>query len=439
MLFAKITRFIFILPVIVLSVLSASQIQAEKTSEIHIITVESIINPVSADYIVQSIDDAVEAGATAIIIELDTPGGLMTSMRQIVKAELEAKIPIIVYVSPSGSRAGSAGVFITMAAHIAVMDNGTNIGAAHPVGLGGSSPDSGSVMWDKVTNDAVAQIRAIAEKRNRNADWAEKAVVESASITERVALELNVIDYIAPNIDSLLSSLQGDSVKLEDKVVILDFENANIVRKEMNFRYTFLLKLSDPNIAYIFMMLGFYGIFFEFSNPGALFPGVLGGIFIILALFSFQTLPINWAGVALIIFAMILFILEIKVISYGGLTIGGIVAMVLGSIMLIDSPIPALQVSLSVIIPAVLLTASFFIISMYLYYKAQQMKSMTGMEGLIGDVGTARTDIDNQGEVNIHGEIWKAFSDEPISAGESVEIVSVSGLKLNIIKSKKMR
>lgn len=437
MLFAKITRFIFILPVIVLSVLSASQIQAEKTSEIHIITVEAIINPVSADYIVQSIDDAVEAGATAIIIELDTPGGLMTSMRQIVKAELEAKIPIIVYVSPSGSRAGSAGVFITMAAHIAVMDNGTNIGAAHPVGLGGSSPDSGSVMWDKVTNDAVAQIRAIAEKRNRNADWAEKAVVESASITEKVALELNVIDYIAPNIDSLLSSLQGDSVKLEDKVVILDFENANIVRKEMNFRYTFLLKLSDPNIAYIFMMLGFYGIFFEFSNPGALVPGIIGGIFIILALFSFQTLPINWAGVALIIFAMILFILEIKVISYGGLTIGGIVAMVLGSIMLIDSPIPALQVSLSVIIPAVLLTASFFIISMYLYYKAQQMKPMTGMEGLIGDVGTARTDIDNQGEVNIHGEIWKAFSDEPISAGESVEIVSVSGLKLNIIKSKK--
>ena len=437
MLFAKITRFIFILPVIVVSVLSASQIQAEKTSEIHIITVESIINPVSADYIVQSIDDAVEAGATAIIIELDTPGGLMTSMRQIVKAELEAKIPIIVYVSPSGSRAGSAGVFITMAAHIAVMDNGTNIGAAHPVALGGSTPDSGSAMWDKVTNDAVAQIRAIAEKRNRNADWAEKAVVESASITEKVALELNVIDYIAPNIDSLLSSLQGDSVKLEDKVVILDFENANIVRKEMNFRYTFLLKLSDPNIAYIFMMLGFYGIFFEFSNPGALVPGIIGGIFIILALFSFQTLPINWAGVALIIFAMILFILEIKVISYGGLTIGGIVAMVLGSIMLIDSPIPALQVSLSVIIPAVLLTASFFIISMYLYYKAQQMKPMTGMEGLIGDVGTARTDIDNQGEVNIHGEIWKAFSDEPISAGESVEIVSVSGLKLNIIKSKK--
>lgn len=439
MLFAKITRFIFVLPVIVLLVLSASHIQAEKTSEIHIITVESIINPVSADYIVRSIDDAVEAGATIIIIELDTPGGLMTSMRQIVKAELEAKIPIIVYVSPSGSRAGSAGVFITMAAHIAVMDNGTNIGAAHPVALGGSTPDSGSTMWDKVTNDAVAQIRAIAEKRNRNADWAEKAVVESASITERVALELNVIDYIAPNIDSLLSSIQGDSVKLEDKVVILDFENTNIVRKEMNFRYTFLLKLSDPNIAYIFMMLGFYGIFFEFSNPGALFPGVLGGIFIILALFSFQTLPINWAGVALIIFAMILFILEIKVISYGGLTIGGIVAMVLGSIMLIDSPIPALQVSLSVIIPAVLLTASFFIISMYLYYKAQQMKSMTGMEGLIGDVGTARTDIDNQGEVNIHGEIWKAFSDEPISAGESVEIVSVSGLKLNIIKSKKMR
>lgn len=437
MLFTIFIRLIFILPLIGLSVLSATQTDSEKTAEIHIITVEAIINPVSADYIDQSISEAIDAGAVALIIELDTPGGLMQSMRQIVKAELEAKLPIIVYVSPSGSRAASAGVFITMAAHIAVMDNGTNIGAAHPVGIGGSSPDSGSVMWEKVTNDAVAQIQAIAEKRNRNADWAAKAVLESVSITERVALELNVIDYIAPNIDSLLIMVSGDTVSINDKEVILDFENTIIVRKEMNFRYNFLLKLSDPNIAYIFMMLGFYGIFFELSNPGALVPGILGGIFIILALFSFQTLPINWAGVALIIFAMILFILEVKVISYGGLTIGGIVAMVLGSIMLIDSPIPALQVSLSVIIPVVLMTAAFFVISMYLYYKALKMKSITGMEGLVGEVGTARTDIENQGKVNIQGEIWNAFSDEPISAGESVEVVSVSGLKLKILKSKK--
>lgn len=437
MLFTKFIRLIFILPLIGLTVLSASQPESEKAAEIHIITVEAIINPVSADYIDQSISEAIDAGAVALIIELDTPGGLMQSMRQIVKAELEAKLPIIVYVSPSGSRAASAGVFITMAAHIAVMDNGTNIGAAHPVGIGGSSPDSGSVMWEKVTNDAVAQIQAIAEKRNRNADWAAKAVLESVSITEKAALELNVIDYIAPNIDSLLIMVSGDTVSINEKEVILDFENTIIVRKEMNFRYNFLLKLSDPNIAYIFMMLGFYGIFFELSNPGALVPGILGGIFIILALFSFQTLPINWAGVALIIFAMILFILEVKVISYGGLTIGGIVAMVLGSIMLIDSPIPALQVSLSVIIPVVLMTAAFFVISMYLYYKALKMKSITGMEGLVGELGTARTDIENQGKVNIQGEIWNAFSDEPISAGESVEVVSVSGLKLKILKSKK--
>ncbi len=437
MLFTIFIRLIFILSLIDLTVLSASQTESEKTAEIHIITVEAIINPVSADYIDQSIIEAIDAGAVALIIELDTPGGLMQSMRQIVKAELEAKLPIIVYVSPSGSRAASAGVFITMAAHIAVMDNGTNIGAAHPVGIGGSSPDSGSVMWEKVTNDAVAQIQAIAEKRNRNADWAAKAVLESVSITEKVALELDVIDYIAPNIDSLLILLNGDTVSINDKEVILDFEHTVIVRKEMNFRYNFLLKLSDPNIAYIFMMLGFYGIFFELSNPGALAPGILGGIFIILALFSFQTLPINWAGVALIIFAMILFILEVKVISYGGLTIGGVVAMVLGSIMLIDSPIPALQVSLSVIIPVVLMTAAFFVISMYLYYKALQLKPITGMEGLVGEVGTARTDIENQGKVNIQGEIWNAYSDEPISAGESVEVVSVSGLKLKILKSKK--
>lgn len=437
MLFTKFIRLIFILPLIGLTVLSASQTESEKAAEIHIITVEAIINPVSADYIDQSIIEAIDAGAAALIIELDTPGGLMQSMRQIVKALLEAKLPIIVYVSPSGSRAASAGVFITMAAHIAVMDNGTNIGAAHPVSIGGSSPDSGSVMWEKVTNDAVAQIQAIAEKRNRNADWAAKAVLESVSITEKAALELNVIDYIAPNIDSLLIMVSGDTISINEKEVILDFENTIIVRKEMNFRYNFLLKLSDPNIAYIFMMLGFYGIFFELSNPGALVPGILGGIFIILALFSFQTLPINWAGVALIIFAMILFVLEVKVISYGGLTIGGIVAMVLGSIMLIDSPIPALQVSLLIIIPVVLMTAAFFVISMYLYYKALQMKSITGMEGLVGEVGTARTDIENQGKVNIQGEIWNAFSDEPISAGESVEVVSISGLKLKILKSKK--
>ena len=355
-------------------------------------------------------------------------------MRVIVKAELEADIPIIVYVGPSGSRAGSAGVFITLAAHIAVMDNSTNIGAAHPVGLGGSSPDSGSTMWDKITNDAVAQIRSIAEKRNRNADWAEKSVSESASITETEALELNVIDYISPNIESLLEAIDGDTVMLESKQVVLNTKAAKIIRKEAGFRYNFLLKLSDPNIAYLFMMLGFYGIFFEFSNPGSLVPGILGGIFIILALFSFQTLPINWAGVALILFAIILFILEIKVISYGGLTLGGIVSMVLGSIMLIDSPIPAMKVSLLMIIPVVLFTAAFFLFSMYLYYKAQKRKPTTGKQALIGEIGVTRSDVSTTGKINVHGEIWNAYSDEIISSGESVEVISVDGLKVKVKK-----
>jgi len=398
----------------------------------YVITIEGVINPVSAEYIVNSIAEAEINNADGIIIELDTPGGLMESMRQIVKAELEADIPIIVYVAPSGSRAGSAGVFITLAAHIAVMDNGTNIGAAHPVGMGGSSPDSGSVMWDKITNDAVAQIRSIAETRNRNADWAEKSVSESASITEIEALEFRVIDYISPNIESLLEAVDGDTVKLESKQVVLHTKGAKIIRKEVGLRYRFLLTLSDPNIAYLFMMLGFYGLFFEFSNPGALVPGILGGIFIILALFSFQTLPINWAGVALILFAIVLFILEIKVISYGGLTLGGIVSMVLGSIMLIDSPLPAMRVSLSMIIPVVFFTAAFFLITMYLYYKAQKRKITTGKEALIGEIGTARSDVKESGEVNVHGEIWNAYSDEPISSGESVQIISVDRLKVKI-------
>ncbi len=400
----------------------------------YIISIEAVINPVSAEYIIKSIEEAELDNIDGLIIELDTPGGLMESMRAIVKAELEADIPIIVYVGPSGSRAGSAGVFITLAAHIAVMDNGTNIGAAHPVGIGGSSPDSGSAMWDKITNDAVAQIRSIAEKRNRNADWAEKSVSESASITEIEALELNVIDYISPNIESLLEAIDGDTVMLESRQVVLNTKAAEIVRKEVGFRYKFLLKLSDPNIAYLFMMLGFYGIFFEFSNPGSLVPGILGGIFIILALFSFQTLPINWAGVALILFAIILFILEIKVISYGGLTLGGIVSMVLGSIMLIDSPVPVMKVSLTMIIPVVLFTAAFFLLTMYLYYKAQKKKPAIGKEAQIGEIGIARTDVSKTGKINIHGEIWNAYSDEPISSGESVEVISVNGLKLKIKK-----
>ena len=400
----------------------------------YIISIEAVINPVSAEYIIKSIEEAELDNIDGLIIELDTPGGLMESMRAIVKAELEADVPIIVYVGPSGSRAGSAGVFITLAAHIAVMDNGTNIGAAHPVGIGGSSPDSGSVMWDKITNDAVAQIRSIAEKRNRNADWAEKSVSESASITEIEALELYVIDYISPNIESLLEAIDGDTIMLESRQVVLNTKAAKIVRKEVGFRYKFLLKLSDPNIDYLFMMLGFYGIFFEFSNPGSLVPGILGGIFIILALFSFQTLPINWAGVALILFAIILFILEIKVISYGGLTLGGIVSMVLGSIMLIDSPVPIMKVSLTMIIPVVLFTAGFFLLTMYLYYKAQKKKPAIGKEAQIGEIGIARTDVSKTGKINIHGEIWNAYSDEPISSGESVEVISVNGLKLKIKK-----
>ena len=416
------------------SIAFASNTDSTSQSIFYVITIEGVINPVSAEYIVNSIVEAELNNADGLIIELDTPGGLMESMRQIVKAELEAEVPIIVYVAPSGSRAGSAGVFITLAAHIAVMDNGTNIGAAHPVGVGGSSPDSGSVMWDKITNDAVAQIRSIAEKRNRNADWAEKSVSESASITEIEALEFRVIDYISPNIKSLLEAIDGDTVLLESKQVVLNTKAAKIIRKEAGLRYRFLLKLSDPNIAYLFMMLGFYGLFFEFSNPGALVPGILGGIFIILALFSFQTLPINWAGVALILFAIVLFILEIKVISYGGLTLGGVVSMVLGSIMLIDSPLPAMRVSLSMIIPVVLFTAALFLITMYLYYKAQKRRPATGKEALIGEIGTARSDVKESGEVNVHGEIWNAFSDERISSGESVEIISVDRLKVKIKK-----
>ncbi|HDK36022.1 MAG TPA: nodulation protein NfeD, partial [Bacteroidetes bacterium] len=335
--------------------------------QVNVIQVKGVINPVSAKFIVESIDKAEEAKAECLVIELDTPGGLMTSMRQIIERFLSSKVPIVVYVYPQGARAASAGVFITYAANIAAMAPSTNIGAAHPVTIGGGGPGSApdtsgrSTMMEKITNDAVAYIKTLADKRHRNVKWAEEAVRKSVSITEKEALKINVINYIAPSLDSLLAMIDGEKVNLNGKTVILNTKNASIVYEKMNWRYRILDKLSDPNIAYIFLLLGMYGLIFELSNPGAILPGVVGVIFLILAFFAMQTLPINYAGLALMLFGVVLFILEIKITSYGLLTIGGIVSMTLGSLMLFQSPYPFLKVSLGVIIPGVLVTALFFV------------------------------------------------------------------------------
>jgi len=401
---------------------------------VHKITINGAINPVATEFIIQSIEEAEDANAELLVIELDTPGGLMASMHKIVKSILASEVPVAVYVAPSGSRAGSAGVFITMAAHIAAMAPSTNIGSAHPVNMQGES-DSSSVMTEKVVNDAVASIRSVAEKRGRNADWAEKAIRESANITETDALEQNVIDYIVPLVDSLLSEIDGKEIELINGKKILKTKNAKIEEQHMSWRQKGLNVLSDPNIAYLLMMLGMAGIFFEIQNPGAIVPGVLGGISMILALYSMQTLPINYAGVLLIVLSIVMFLLEIKVQSYGVLSIGGVVSFILGSIMLIDSPLPFLQISIELIISAAICIAAFFIFAVGMTYRAQKKKPTTGREGLVGEHGIVIEVINPEGSVEVHGEIWNAKANEKIKKGQKVEILEVDPKHL-IIKVK---
>ena len=403
---------------------------------VYVLELNGVINPVSAKFIHEALDQAQEDGAECFIIQMDTPGGLMESMRTIIKDILASRIPVIVYVNPSGSRAASAGVFICYSAHIVAMTPGTNIGAAHPVTIG--QTDSTSAIMEKVTNDAAAYIRSLAEKRNRNVEWGEKAVRESVSITEKEALELNVIDYIVPTLDSLLSVIDGKEVDMDDQKYILHTENAEIITIRMNWRFRILDKISDPNIAYILMLLGMYGIIFELSNPGSVLPGIVGVIFLILAFFAMQTLPLNYAGLMLIIFAIILFLLEIKVVSYGLLSIGGVISMLLGSLMLFDSPEPFFKVSLSVILPAVILTAAFFLFAIGFGLKAQKQKPVSGAEGIIGEVGVAIEKINPEGRIKVHGEFWNAVAESPIKPKEKVKVCAVlDGLMLKVEPLKK--
>ena len=397
---------------------------------IFLLEAEGIINPPMANYIVREIERAEREGYP-LIIQLDTPGGLMDSMRQIVKKMLTSQVPIIVYVAPSGSRAASAGVFITLASHIAVMAPGTHIGAAHPVELGEKKMDE--TMMKKVLNDAVAFIKSIAKERKRNEVWAEKAVRESSSITAEEALKLGVIDMVASTLEELLEKLNERRVPIEgQKVFLLKTKGAEVVKLKMTFRDRLLHTLSNPMIAYILLMLGIYGLFFELSNPGAIFPGVVGGICIILAFFAFQMLPVNYAGIALIILGIILLILEVKVHSYGLLSMGGIISLILGSLMLIESPAQYLRISLLVILPFVLVSAGFFLFALTMVIKAQRRRPITGKEGLIGQRGKALTDLVPKGKVEVLGEIWEAYSDEAIRAGEVVEVIGVEGLKVKV-------
>ncbi len=390
---------------------------------------EGAISPATSMYVLRLLEEGTERKVEAVLLELETPGGLDTAMREITKAFLAAEVPVIVYVHPAGARAGSAGVFITLAANVAAMTPGTNIGSAHPVAIGGQMD---STMTEKVTHDAAAYARSIAGERGRNVEWAERAVRESISATAEEALALGVVDLLADSVPELLRLLDGRPVELPGGERVLRTDAAVTERVELTFRERLLSRLADPNIAYILMLLGIYGLIFELQNPGAIFPGVVGAISLVLAFMSFQTLPVNTAGLALIVLAMVLFLLEIKITSYGLLTIGGIVSMLLGSLMLFDTAEPALRLSLGVVIFAVAITALFFAVAVGLGLKAQSKKVVTGTEGLVGESGRAHTDLNPSGTVSVHGEFWRAVSagGEPIAAGTRIEIIRVAGLEL---------
>ena len=376
------------------------------------IKINDVITPAIADFISRSIEQATKEKAVCLIIQMDTPGGLDLSMRDIIKDIMNAEIPVIVYVGPSGARAASAGAIITIAADIAAMAPGTNIGAAHPVAVGGGKMDR--TMAEKVVNDAVAYVKSIAQKKGRNVDWAVRAVRDSVSIPETEALKLKVIDLIAKDLNDLLEKIDGKTVEKPKGAIKLATKGLKIQELEMGFRQRFLATLSNPNIAYILMMIGLVGLYFELAHPGAIFPGVIGGISLILAFFAFRTLPVNYAGVLLIVLGVFLFIAEIKIASYGLLTMGGLVSLAIGSIMLFDSPVPFLRASFTVIIPTVLATAAFFIFVVAAALKAQLARPTTGSEGIVGEIGVAETRLAPEGKVFVHGEWWNAYADEGI-------------------------
>ena len=398
------------------------------------VQVAGVINPVQADFVSAELDKANNSNARAFLIELDTPGGLDTSMRAIIKKILASHIPVIVYVSPSGARAASAGALITLAADFAAMAPGTNIGAAHPVSLmpgGAGSNEQARTMMAKVVNDAVAYARSIAEQRGRNRDWAEQMVRDSISTAAQEALELKVIDLVAADMTSLLQELHGKSYLRSGRAHRLDTDKPVLSYAKMTWRQELFNTLSDPNVAYMLLMLGILGIFFEISQPGVVLPGAIGALALLLAFLGFQTLPVNYIGVLLILLAIILFILEVKVVSYGMLTVGGLISLTFGSLILVDSPEPYLQISRSVIAATVVVCGGFISLVLYFVVRVQKTRFVSGLEGMVGERGQAVTDLAPRGRVYVHGEYWDAHALEKVTAGSEIEVIqSEANLKL---------
>lgn len=402
------------------------------TGPVIVATVAGSINPVSADYLDSILDEAREKSASLVILELDTPGGLDQSMRQMVQSIIRSEIPVVVFVAPSGGRAASAGVLVTLAADVAAMAPGTNIGAAHPVPVGGGSMDN--TMSAKVENDAASYARSLAERKGRNAEWSENAVRKSVSLTEVQALDQKVVDLISPDLNALLLILDGREVVKGGVSTTVKTKGVPIERIPMGFRHKVLAAIADPNIAYILMMIGVYGLFFEFSTPGAVLPGVLGGIFLLLGLWSLQALSASYAGLLLILLGVLMFFLEIKITSYGALGIGGTVAVFLGSLMLFRGSLdPFLRISWTVLFTMVAATAAFFGTLVTLAVKSQSRKPMGGFEGLMGEVGEVTADFaGGRGKVFVAGESWDAESSEPLKKGDPIRVIAWHGMKLKI-------
>lgn len=409
--------------------LLAFQSEAQRIIEIEI---DGQINVVTTGFISQSIEKAESEGVDALIIRLNTPGGLLSSTREIVTKILNAEVPIIVFVAPDGAHAGSAGVFITLAGHIAAMSPGTNIGAAHPVGIL-SSPDS--IMNEKIVNDATSFMRTITEKHNRNTEWAAQAVTDSKSITAKEALEMGVIDIIANNNKDLLAQINGRTISLNSGDIVLNTQGVTIERFEMGSIDKMLNVINDPNIMYILFLLGILGIVLEFFNPGAILPGVVGVISTVLAFYAMSSLPVNYAGVILIIFAVILFVLEIKIVSHGLLSIGGIISLLIGSLMLIrqNHSFDMVYISNWVIYTSVVLLSILFIIIVYMAVRAHERKVEGGSEGIIDKTGKTISHLNPEGKVMVVGEIWNAISESgEIKKGENVVVTAIDGLKLTV-------